>query len=120
MSKIYEEITSQGLALKETIFERWGEGTKVVIESCNKTITIKPKEVTAREITKRARIFLLWEVGDATDVKPPIKDGDKWRVTVVLPYLKKELGQLTYSLDGVLVPEESDTPEQLKSPNNAT
>jgi hypothetical protein len=115
MSKIVEEVTAKGLTLPNTFLEQWGmgEGTKVAIESSNKAIVIKPEEVTAREITKRALTFLLWEVGDATGVKTPVRDGNKWRVTVVVPYLKKDIGQLTYTLDGTLIPEESDTPEQL-------
>ncbi|MCI0697268.1 hypothetical protein L0337_35350 [candidate division KSB1 bacterium] len=120
MSKIIEETTANGLVVPNTVLEQGGieEGTKVVIESYNKTIVIKPEALNARDIAKRARIFLLWKVGDATDVKLPIKEGNKWRVTVVLPYLKKELGQLTYTLDGTLVPEESNTAEQLKAKAN--
>jgi len=120
MSKIIEEVTANGLVLPSAVLEQGGiaEGTKVVIESYNKTIVIKPEALNARDIAKRARIFLLWKVGDATDVKLPIKEGNRWRVTVVLPYLKKELGQLTYTLDGTLVPEESNTAEQLKAKAN--
>jgi len=120
MSKISEEITAQGLLLPNTVLEQWGweAGTKVVIESYNKTITIKPEELTAREITRRVLSFLLNKVGDATAIKTPIRDGDKWRVTVVLPHRKKDLGQLTYTLDGFLVPEESNTAEQLKTKAN--
>lgn len=115
MSKIYEEITAKGLTLPNIVLEQWGweEGTRVVIESQNGTIVIKPEELTARDIARRACIFLLKKVGDATAVKTPIRDGNKWRVTVVVPYLKKDIGQLTYTLDGSLIPEESDTPEQL-------
>ncbi|MGH7457233.1 MAG: hypothetical protein ACRENG_38140 [bacterium] len=120
MSKIVEEVTAKGFALPNTILEQWGweEGTKLLIESQNKTVTIKPAEVTAREITKRACTFLIWEVGDATGIKTPVKDGNKWRVTVVLPHRKKDLGQLTYTLDGTFIPEESNTPEQLKEKAN--
>jgi hypothetical protein len=91
-----------------------GRRHKVAIESSNQAIVIKPEEVTAREITKRALTFLLWEVGDATGVKTPVKDGNKWRVTVVVPYLKKDIGKLTYTIDGTLIPKESNTPDQLK------
>ncbi len=120
MSKIVEEITAKGLTLPSTFLEQWGmgEGTKVAIEFSNRAIVIKPEEVTAREITKRALTFLLWKVGDATGVKTPVRDGNKWRVTVVLPYLKKDLGQLTYTLDGTLVIEESNTPEELSKQAN--
>lgn len=120
MSRIYEEITAKGLLLPNAILEQWGweHGTKVVVETQNKTIIIKPRELSAREISSRACIFLVKKVGDATGVKTPIRDGDKWRVTVVLPYAKKELGRLTYTLDGFLIPEESDTPEQLKAKAN--
>jgi len=115
MSKIFEEITPRGLVLQKTVLEQWGleEGTKVVIESHSKTIIIKPEEVTAREIAKRACIFLWKKVGDATAIKNPVRDGNKWRVTVVLPHRKKDLGQLTYAADGTLISKESDTPEQL-------
>jgi antitoxin component of MazEF toxin-antitoxin module len=61
MSKIVEEVTAKGLMLPSTFLEQWGlgEGTKVAIESYNKAIVIKPEEVTARKITKRALTFLL-------------------------------------------------------------
>lgn len=120
MSKIVEEVTDKGLVVPNTVLEQGGiaEGSKVVIESYNKTIVIKPEALNARDIAKRARVFLLWKIGDATDVKLPIKEGNRWRVTVVLAYLKKELGQLTYTLDGILVPEESNSVEQLKTKAN--
>ena len=122
MSKILEEITAKGLHLPNSVLENWGweEGTKVTIEhnNNNKTIVISPREITAREISSRACIFLLKKVGDAAGVKTPVRDGDKWRVTVVLPHRKKDLGQLTYTLDGFLVPEESDSSEQLKAKAN--
>jgi hypothetical protein len=120
MSKIFEEITAKGLFVPNTVLEQWGweEGTRVVIEPQNGTIVIKPEELTARDIAKRARIFLLKKVGDASGIKTPVREGNKWRVTVVLPYEKKDLGQLTYTLDGFLVPEESNTAEQLKAKAN--
>jgi len=115
MSKIYGETTAKGLILPITVLKEWGfeEGMKVAIEFHDNTISIKPAEVTAQEIAGRASIFLLKKVGDAMAVQTPIRDGDKWRATVVLPHLKKDLGQLTYTLDGALIPEESNTPEEL-------
>jgi len=120
MSKIFEEITAKGLFVPNTVLEQWGweEGTRVVIEPQNGTIVIKPEELTARDIAKRARIFLLKKVGDATGIKTPVREVNKWRVTVVLPYEKKDLGQLTYTLDGFLIPQESNTAEQLKAKAN--
>ncbi len=120
MSKVHEEITTKGLALPNVILEQlgWARGTKVTIEAVDKTIVIKPREVTEYEIARSARTFLLWEVGDATAIKKPEREHDKWRVTVMLPHRKKDLGQLTYALDGTLVPQESSTPEQLKARAN--
>ena len=120
MNKIYEEITAKGLHLPNAILAQWGleQGTKVEIESHDKTIVIKPRELSARDISSRACTFLLWEVGDATGVKTPVREGDRWKVTVVLPYEKKDIGQLRYTLDGTLLPEESSTPEQMKAKAN--
>jgi len=120
MSKINGETTAKGLVLPITILKEWGfeEGMKVVIEFHDNTISIKPAEVTAQEIASRASTFLLKKVGDAMVVQTPVRDGDKWRVTVVLPHRKKDLGQLTYTLDGFLVPEESNTPEELTQKAN--
>jgi len=120
MSKIYGETTAKGLSLPITVLKEWGfeEGMKVVIEFYDNTVLIKPEELTAQEIANRACIFLLQKVGDATAIKTPVRDGDKWRVTVALPHHKKDLGQLTYTLDGLLVHEESNTPEELTQKAN--
>ncbi len=120
MSRIYEEITAKGLFLPNVVLAQWGleEGTKVEIESRNKTIVIKPREVTAREITRRAYSFLLHKVGDATAIKPPVRKGNKWKVTVTLPHRKRVLGQLTFTANGILLTSESNTPKQLSEKAN--
>ena len=71
----------------------------IVIEPHNGSIVIKPQEATEFEISRKAKTFLVWEVGDATAIKTPVKERDKWRVIVTLPHRNKELGQLTYALD---------------------
>lgn len=120
MNQIDEEITAKGLVLPNAIFEQlgWEKGTKVRVETLNKTVVIKPREVTEHEIARSARTFLLWEVGDATAIKKPVKEGERWRVTVTLPHRKRDLGQLAYALDGTLILEESNTPEQLEKKAN--
>ncbi len=120
MSRVYEEITKQGLVVPNAMLEQWGweQGTRVEIESRNKTIVIKPREVTAREITRRAYVFLLKKVGDATAIKTPVRKGNKWKVTVTLSHRKKVLGQLTFAADGTLLVAESHTPEQLSEKAN--
>ncbi len=70
-------------------------------------------------IADLAGTYLFEKIGDAVAAEEPVWDGDKWRVTVTLPYLSKKLGKLTFAADGRLVPSESDTPAFLEERANA-
>ncbi len=50
MSTIIEESTASGLVVPNAVLEQGGiaEGTKVVIESYNQTVVIKPEALSAR------------------------------------------------------------------------
>ncbi len=115
MSKIIQEITVDGLHLPKTLVEQfgWREGTKVMLEIHDRTVSIVPQELTAEDIAEIACIFLLEKVGDAVAIKKPQKKDDKWIVDVVLPHVKKDLGTLVFTANGKLMSDESDSPSKL-------
>jgi hypothetical protein len=120
MSKIILEITSKGLYLTNTVLAQWGwrEGTEVVIEPNNRTISIRVQRLTAEAISDIAGTYLFEKVGDAVAAEKPVWDGEKWHVKVTLPAFKKELGKLTFTADGQFIPSESDSPAFLEERAN--
>jgi len=110
MSKIVQEITADGLHLSKELIEQfgWREGTRLVLEISNRTVSIIPQDLTAEDIEEIASSFLLAKVGDAIGIKKPQKKGDKWFVDVILPHSEKYLGVLVYTDDGVVISDESD------------
>ena len=120
MSKIIQKITSEGLQITGSILARWGwpEGTEVVIEPEDHTISIRPKRLTADAIADRAGTYIFEKVGDAVAAEPPEWDGEKWQVTISLPAENKILGKLTFSADGQLISSESDSPRVLEARAN--
>jgi len=71
-------------------------------------------QLSANEIAKRAGIYWAKYVGDATEVKTPVRIDGKWRVEVVLSYRPETIGFLTFSQTGELIKDESDSPRKLK------
>ncbi len=115
MSKIIQEIAADGLHLPKSLVEKfgWREGTKVMLELHDRTVSIVPQELTAMDIVEIASVFILEKVGDATAIKKPQKQEDKWVVDVVLPHARKDLGRLVFTGDGELISDESDSPSKL-------
>jgi len=115
MSKIIQEITANGLNLPNTLVEQfgWHEGTKVMLEIHDRTVSIVPQEFTAEDVADAACIFLLEKVGDVAAIKKPQKKDDKWIVDVVLPHARKDLGTLVFTANGKLISDESDSPSKL-------
>ena len=115
MSKIIQEIAADGLHLPKSLVEKfgWREGTKVMLEVHDRTVSIVPQELTAMDIVEIASVFLLEKVGDATAIKKPQKQEDKWVVDVVLPHSRKDLGRLVFTGNGELISDESDSPSKL-------
>jgi len=70
--------------------------------------------VKMEEIADITGTYLIDYVGDATDVKTPVWQDGKWRVEVVLSYRPVTVGFLTFSPDGQLIEEESDSPAKMK------
>lgn len=118
--KVIQDITSKGLYLPHTVLTQWGwrEGTEVIIEPFDNTISIRAQRLTAEAISDIAGTYLFEKVGDAVAAEEPGWDGEKWHVKVILPSFNKELGKLTFTADGQLVTTESDSPVLLEDRAN--
>lgn len=117
MPKVKEKVGPRGLLIPKVVLEESGlhEGMSVIMEPAAGVLRIVPEEVSAAVIRKTALRYLLHDVGDAVEVSAPrpIGEGDKWQVNVTLPYRQLHLGVLTYTVNGVLLPEESTSPEDM-------
>lgn len=119
MSTITAEVKDKKLVLLTGALDQlgWRENTNIFLEKDNGSVVISPRELTAKEIARLAGIYLVKYVGDATDVKTPIRIEDKWRVEVVLSYRPQTIGYLTFTTQGEFIPEESDSPAKLRGLN---
>lgn len=109
METIEAEFKENSLDLPTAIGERlgWKPGTKLLIETRDRDMYLRPQELSAKDVARLAGIYLVKYVGDATDVKAPIRVDGKWRVEVVLSYRPQTVGFLTFSPDGQLIENES-------------
>ena len=116
MTRVMQRVGANGLQLPKELVERWGakEGQEVIIELTRFFIRIVPVELDAVEIADRAATYVFDQVGDATAVGQPERVGERWQVPVLLSYRPKQLGMLTYSLRGELLPEESDSVQMMR------
>lgn len=116
MSQVIQRVTANGLQLPKELVEGWGakEGQEVIIEVARSFIRIVPAELDSREIADRAATYVFGQVGDATAVGQPERVGERWRVPILLSYRPKQLGVLTYSLRGELLPDESDSAQTMR------
>lgn len=116
MTRVMQRVGANGLQLPKELVERWGakEGQEVIIELTRFFIRIVPAELDAVEIADRAATYVFDQVGDATAVGQPERVGERWQVPVLLSYRPKQLGVLTYSLRGELLPEESDSAQMMR------
>lgn len=117
MTRVVQRVGANGLQLPKELVERWGikEGQEVIIELTRSFIRILPAELDAAEIADRAASYVFDQVGDATAVGQPERVGERWRVPVLLSYRPKQLGVLSYSLRGELLPEESDSAQMMRA-----
>jgi len=115
MLKVKERVGARGLRIPREILEESGfyEGMSVIIEPMAGTLRIVPEEVNTAAIRKATLRYLLHHVGDAVDISTPHRLGDKWQVDVALAHRQTALGVLTYTSDGVLLTEESTSPEEM-------
>lgn len=118
MSAVTAEVKDAALFLPREAFEKlsWREDSKIVFEKHDRTVIFRSKKLNADEIADIACTYLIDCVGDATDVKMPVWSDGKWHVEVVLSYRPETtVGFLTFSANGQLLEEESDSPEKMKS-----
>jgi len=116
MSIVTAEVKDNILILPVETIEKlgWRDDTNILFEKQNGKVFIRPKELTPEEIADIACTYLVKYVGDATDVKTPVRQDEKWRVEVVLSYRPQTVGFLTFSSEGKLVENESDSPAKMK------
>jgi len=116
MTQVVQRIGPKGLQLPKELVEHWGakEGQEVIVELERSFIRIVPAEVDAAEIADRAATYVFDRVGDATAVGQPERVGERWWVPILLSYRPKQLGALTYSLRGKLLPDESDSAQTMR------
>jgi antitoxin component of MazEF toxin-antitoxin module len=116
VAQLIERIGAEGLRLPKELIEQWGgkEGQEVIIEIAPSGMRIVAAEVDAAEIADRAASYVFECVGDATAVGQPRRVGERWQVPVLLSYQPEQLGVLTYSLRGELVPGESDSAQAMR------
>lgn len=117
MNTFTGEVRDNAMAVPPEIIAQlgWQEETRIFFKRDNGSILLRPQELTAEEIDDLACTYLVKYVGDATAVKDPIFVDGKWRVEVVLSYRDETVGFLTFSRDGQLIPQESDSPQKMKS-----
>lgn len=116
ITRVVQRVGANGLQLPKELVERWGakEGQEVIIVLAPYFIRIVPAELDAAQIADSAATYVFDRVGDATAVGQPERVGERWRVPILLSYRPKQLGVLTYSLQGELLPEESDSAQMMR------
>ena len=97
----------------------WMAGTKLFVETQEHDLYVRRQELSAKEIARLARIHLAEHVGNATDVKTPVRTNGKWRVEAVLSYRPQTIGYVTFNAEGELIEEESDSPAKLRGLTDA-
>lgn len=116
VTQFVQEVSGDGLRLPKELIEQWGAraGQEVVVQCERDVIRIVRAELDAERIAETAATYVLDHVGDAAAVQQPRRVGDHWQVPVVLSYRAKQLGTLTYSARGELIPEASDSPQAMR------
>jgi hypothetical protein len=116
MIQVVQRVSVNGLQLPRELIEQWGakEGQEVIIELARSFTRIVPAELDATQIADRAATYVFDGVGDAVAVGQPERIGERWRVPVLLSYRARQLGVLTYSLRGELLPDESDSAQTMR------
>jgi len=116
METIVAELKDNSLVITSEVGKRlgWKKWTKLHIEADDSHLYLHPQDLSAEEIARVARIYLAEYVGNATDVKTPVRDNGKWRVEAVLSHRPQTIGYMTFTVQGELVEEESDSPAKLQ------
>ncbi len=117
MEKIYQSVSSNGLQIPIAIMRQYGlePGAAVVLELQPEGIRIEPARAEAAMIEKRALRYLLAHLGDAATASVhPLPDGAGWQVDVYGVGMTRPAGKLIYSTAGILQPEQSTPPADMR------
>lgn len=117
MEKVYQSISADGLQIPLALMQQYGleQGSGVVLELQPDGIRIIPAQPEQSTIENRALRYLLSTVGDAVTVKvKALSELAGWQVDVYGVDSVQLVGTLFYSPTGVLLPEESTSPTELR------
>jgi hypothetical protein len=124
MEKVYQSISADGLQIPITLMRQYGleQGSGVILELQPDGIRIIPARPEQSTIENRALRYLLSSVGDRATVKAkPLADNAGWQVEVYGLGLTEPAGTLVFSPSGVLSPDHSTPPVEIRrSINKAT
>ncbi len=117
MEKVYQSIGVDGLQIPIALMRQYGltQGSGVLLEFHADGIRIIPARPEQTAIENRALRYLLTTVGDAATVQvEPLPDETGWRAAVYGEGLTEPAGELIYSAEGVLVPDRSTSPAEIR------
>lgn len=113
--RAYQVISKEGLQTPLMLMQQygWNPGTTVTLELATDGIRVIAERVERQTIEKNALRYIVRYVGDAATVQiHPLPDG--WHVDVYGAEMTKPAGILRYSLSGMLLPEYSTSPVQIR------
>lgn len=117
MEKVYQSIGVDGLQIPIALMRQYGleQGAGVLLELHPDGIRIVPARPEQTTIENRALRYLLTTVGDAATVQvEPLPDGTGWRAVVYGMGLTDPAGELIYSAAGILIPDRSTSPSEIR------
>ena len=117
METAYQSVSADGLQIPIVLMRQYGlePGSGVTIELQPEGIRIVPARTEPVTIENRALRYLLTSVGDAVTVQIHLlPDKTGWQVNVYGAGMTRPAGKLIYSLSGVLLPDPSTPPEQMR------
>jgi len=110
METLYQTIDRTGISIPLEVVRAYGlpEGTRIAISWQGDSIRVVPVEVGAEEIENRSLRYLLKNIGDALAIGTLQRTTTgQWVVPVMVADTDETIGQLCYTVAGVLVPEKS-------------
>ena len=116
METIKVKLKDDALVLQFEVGKQlgWESGTKLFVETQEHDLYVRRQELSAKEIARLARIHLAEHVGNATDVKTPVRINGRWRVEAVLSHRPQTIGYMTFTTQGEIIEDESDSPAKLR------
>ena len=117
MEKILQSLSADGLQIPIALMRQYGlePGAAVTVALQPDGIHIVPMRVGVTQIENRALRYILRYIGDAATIKiHSLPDETGWLVEVYGQGMEEPIGHLRYSLAGVLLPESSTSPAEIR------